>query len=200
MFDCKTPSESTLGCHNVNHGHVLKQLFHTPVFRISVVMDVHGVEVLGALKNVVALASGFSDGLGYGSNTKAALIRIGLVEMKKFCVRFVEGVQEDTMFESCGIADLITTAFSGRNRKCAEAFVRRKKAAPDAVHSSTQELWHEIERELLGGQKLQGTGTCGEVYRLIQQTQAEAEFPLFVMIYRIAFENVDPAQITHYLD
>ena len=101
------------------------------------------------------------------------------------------------------LADLITTCFGGRNRKCAEAFVRSGKT------------WDVIEQEyviykivwrsetsvidcvfrLLNGQKLQGTWTCKEVYQIIKEANCEADFPLFVQIYRIAFEGCPPNSI-----
>ncbi|RQM24171.1 hypothetical protein B5M09_008302 [Aphanomyces astaci] len=176
--------ESTLGCNDLRHGAFLQDLFHTNRFRVNVVLDPHGVELCGALKNVVALGAGFCDGLGYGGNTKAAIIRLGLIEMKKFCYRFFDGIKEDTFFESCGVADLITTCFGGRNRKCAELFVKDKGVT-----------WEEMEATVLNGQKLQGTWTAKEVYHIIEKTHSLPEFPLFAAIYRIAFEGADPTTI-----
>ena len=58
---------------------------------------------------------------------QAAVIRIGLMEMVRFCKKYYTGISDQTFFERCGVADLITTCFGGRNRKCAEAFAKTGK-------------------------------------------------------------------------
>ena len=82
--------------------------------------DTNIVEICGALKNIVACAAGFCDGLKMGDNTKAAIIRLGLKEMIKYGDTFYPGGDHATYFESCGVADLITTCYGGRNRKVSE--------------------------------------------------------------------------------
>ncbi|KAI7900757.1 glycerol-3-phosphate dehydrogenase [NAD+] [Cokeromyces recurvatus] len=176
--------ESTIGCEDIEQGLIFKRLFDTPYFRINVIQDPIGVQLCGALKNVVAVGAGFSDGLGHGSNTKAAIIRLGLMEMRKFGQTFFgESVQTETFFESCGAADLITTCNGGRNRKVAEAFVLTRKPI---------EL---LEAELLNGQKLQGTLTAQEVNQFLKARNMEHEFPLFSTVYRIVYEGLSPEAI-----
>jgi len=169
--------ESTVGYKSKANGEVWQQLFDCPTFRIGTIGDVAGVELCGALKNVVALGAGYCDGLGLGGNTKAAIIRIGLKETAKFAKMFFSGVQDDTFMESCGLADLVTTCFGGRNRKCAEAFAKGEGT------------WDEIEERLLNGQKLQGTITSKDVSTVLKTKKMEAEFPLFTRIFEIAFEG-----------
>ena len=95
-----------LGYRNYDNGKIWHKLLHTPFFRINAINDTAGVELCGALKNVVAIAAGLVDGLKCGDNTKAAIIRIGLVEMRKFSKSFYPSVEDTTFLESCGVADL----------------------------------------------------------------------------------------------
>ena len=135
--------ETTIGAKDPEVGRDLKLLFQTENFRcvfciigwvhlsqnniffsprVTVVGDTQIVEICGALKNIVACAAGFCDGLKMGDNTKAATIRLGLKEMMKYGETFYPGGNPATYFESCGVADLITTCYGGRNRKVSEVF------------------------------------------------------------------------------
>ncbi|XP_067868343.1 glycerol-3-phosphate dehydrogenase 1c [Heterodontus francisci] len=170
--------ETTIGSKNVQNGNLFKELLQTSNFRISVVEDADTVELCGALKNVVAVGAGFCDGLCCGDNTKAAVIRLGLMEMIAFAKLFCKGtVSETTFLESCGIADVITTCYGGRNRKIAEAFVKTGKTI------------EQLEQEMLNGQKLQGPQTSAEVYHILKQKAMVDKFPLFTAVYQICYEG-----------
>jgi len=160
-------------------------IFSTSRFVTSICPDRPAVEMCGALKNVVALAAGFCDGLGSGGNTKAAIMRIGLVEMLRFCRTFAPTTLPETLLESCGVADLITTCYGGRNRKCAAEFVIRSLKNQDGLSEAPLDLWKNIETELLNGQKLQGTGTSTEVHLVLLNLNLVKSFPLFDAVYRV---------------
>ncbi|KAL3229308.1 hypothetical protein MRX96_023624 [Rhipicephalus microplus] len=151
-----------LDAKDPHNGILLKNLIQTEYFRVTVVDDIPTIEICGALKNIVAVGAGFVDGLGYGDNTKAAL---------------------STFFESCGIADLVTTCYGGRNRRVAEAFVTANKSI------------EELEAELLNGQKLQGPETAEEVYVLLKTKDMLDRFPLFVAIHRICKHEIPPSEM-----
>lgn len=183
-------SETTVGYrpHQQELAQYFVKLFDTPKFRVGMIEDVAGVSLCGALKNIVAIGAGLVDGLGWGGNAKAAIMRIGLMEMRRFSLEFFKNVKPETFTEtSAGVADLITTCYGGRNRKCAEAFVKTKKPFP------------VLEAELLNGQKLQGTETAKDVYEFLQSRGKVDEYPLFKTIYQISFEGLDPAQLTERL-
>uniref|UniRef100_A0A7J8JF19 Glycerol-3-phosphate dehydrogenase [NAD(+)] n=1 Tax=Rousettus aegyptiacus TaxID=9407 RepID=A0A7J8JF19_ROUAE len=180
--------ETTIGCKDLAQGQLLKELMQTPNFRITVVQEVDTVEICGALKNVVAVGAGFCDGLGFGDNTKAAVIRLGLMEMIAFAKLFCRGpVSSTTFLESCGIADLITTCYGGRNRKVAEAFARTGKPI------------EQLEKEMLNGQKLQGPQTARELHSILQHKGLMDKFPLFMAVYRICYESQPVGEFIHCL-
>lgn len=181
--------ETTIGCRNEEAGKILQVLFNGPNFRVRVVPDRTTVEICGALKNIVACAAGFADGRKWGDNTKSAIIRIGLMEIIRFCRLYFGGdTKITTFFESCGIADLITTCFGGRNRRVSEQFVL----------NPTKSL-QQLEEELLQGQKLQGPQTAHEVFELLTGKGHLDKFPLFVATHKILQREIEPDALFEYL-
>lgn len=162
---------------DIDH-YVLKSLFHRPYFHVRVISDVAGVSIAGALKNVVAMAAGFVEGLGWGDNAKAAVMRIGLTETIKFAQMFFSTSESSTFTnESAGVADLITTCSGGRNVRVGKYMAQNKVSAAEA------------ESALLNGQSCQGMHTTREVYEFLSNNGKIDEFPLFYVTYRIIYEN-----------
>mmetsp|Transcript_155709 Transcript_155709/g.275068 ORF Transcript_155709/g.275068 Transcript_155709/m.275068 type:complete len:459 (+) Transcript_155709:89-1465(+) len=188
-------SEATVGYTKgkKKSGELWQRAFHTSYFHVTAVPDVAGCELCGTLKNIVAIGAGFTDGLGYGSNTKAAIMRIGLAEMRKLAQECFSTVQSETFFESCGVADVITTCLSGRNRACAMKFAEN-------IIAGTPKTWEELEAELLKGQKLQGVLTSHEVQAVLERRGIVDKFPLFTTINRICTGEVRPEEIVNYLE
>jgi glycerol-3-phosphate dehydrogenase (NAD+) len=152
---------------------LLEILFERPYFQVHVVKDAAGVALGGALKNIIALAAGFVAGKGWGENTKAAIIRIGVLEMVEFGrTWFPKSVNERTFTEeSAGMADLIASCNAGRNYRSALRSV--EKGVPI----------EEIEKTELGGQKLQGISTARAVHEFLTKEGGLDKFPLFASVY-----------------
>lgn len=186
----------------------LHTLFHRPYFHVHVVSDVTAVSLSGALKNVIALGAGIVSGLGWGDNAKAAIMRIGLLEMVKFGHAFFpeSGIRTQTFTEeSAGVADLITSCSSGRNFRCARIAAEEQKAADDLARREAEgghvdELPNEAKKKIraprsidevgeeqLNGQILQGLGTAREVNSFLKARGKEAEYPLMTAVYSESF-------------
>uniref|UniRef100_E1XUQ4 Glycerol-3-phosphate dehydrogenase [NAD(+)] n=1 Tax=Wallemia ichthyophaga TaxID=245174 RepID=E1XUQ4_WALIC len=178
-------SETSIGYADRKDGEIFQKLFDRPYFRVSIVEDVEGVSLCGAMKNIVTIACGFNDGMNWGDNTKAAVMRVGLLEMKRFCQDFFPSCKDATFVEeSAGVADLITTCLGGRNRKVA------------AAHAETGKSFEQLEQEILGGQRLQGTGTAKEIHEFLSHKGKVDNYPLFKTVYEIAFENKPAKELT----
>ncbi|KAI5287079.1 glycerol-3-phosphate dehydrogenase [Ascosphaera aggregata] len=167
-----------------------KTLFHRPRFHVRLVHDVAGVSLGGALKNVIALAAGFVDGKGWGENAKAAVMRVGLLEMVKFGMQYFHETVDPKTFteESCGVADLITSCAGGRNHRCAKLAVERGVTVD------------QISREVLNGQMLQGTSTAKEVNVILKKDGLEDEFPLLTIVHLILEGKASVDDIPKFLE
>jgi glycerol-3-phosphate dehydrogenase (NAD(P)+) len=110
------PTAIVVASNNVATAQTVQELFHRPAFRVYTSLDLRGVELGGALKNVIAIAAGVSDGLGFGDNSKAALITRAIVEIRRLGVAC--GAEAETFAGLSGLGDLAVTCFSrlSRNR------------------------------------------------------------------------------------
>ena len=108
------PGASVVACGDEQRAYALQRLFHAPTFRVYTNTDVCGVEIGGATKNVVAIAAGVADGLGYGENALAALVTRGLVEITRLGVRM--GADPLTFAGLAGVGDLVATCLSKQSR------------------------------------------------------------------------------------
>ncbi|CAL8098208.1 unnamed protein product [Calicophoron daubneyi] len=181
--------EGTIGASDPVIGMEIKKLFQTDYFRMVVIKDEVGAELCGALKNIVAVGAGLIEGLGYGDNTKAAVIRLGFMEMKSFIYQFFgdRNPQEGTFLESCGVADLITTCYGGRNKQMGIALTKGN------------ENLAELENKLLNGQSAQGPLTASEVYSMLKGRNLLEKFPLFAAVHRICSRQLPPTELINCL-
>lgn len=186
-------AEATLGCganSSTMEAEKLHAVFDDPDrFAVTLTYDRAGVEVSGALKNVVALAAGYAEGLELGSNTKAAIIRRGLKEMIRFAKLYFDQVQDATFLESSGIADLMTTCFGGRGRRLAAEFIRCGRTKD----------WATLEKDMLNGQQIPDWHNAQHVYHFLNAQHKLESFPLFTAVYTIGFDQADPMDIVQAL-
>jgi glycerol-3-phosphate dehydrogenase (NAD(P)+) len=144
-------------------------------FRVYTNSDALGVELAGALKNVLGIAAGICDGLGFGDNAKAALLTRGLVEITRLGVSL--GARADTFYGLAGVGDLITTCYSpfGRNRSVGERIGRGES----------------LEQVLAGMENVaEGVSTTRSVHALARELGIE--MPITAELYRLLFEGKDP--------
>src|SRR5580704_1794122 len=123
----RMPASVVAACTNLACAERVQTLFSTDRFRVYTNADILGVELAGAIKNVIGIAAGISDGLGFGDNAKSALVTRGLVEITRFGV--AHGAEAATFGGLAGLGDLITTCVSrhGRNRRVGELLGQGEK-------------------------------------------------------------------------
>lgn len=157
----------------------VQAMFNTDRFRVYTNPDVVGVELCGALKNVIAIAAGICDGLGYGDNAKSALVTRGLVEMARFGAAF--GAAPTTFSGLAGVGDLITTCVSpyGRNRNVGERL--GKGETLQEIEGSTESV-------------AEGVTTTKGIVELAQQKSIE--MPIAREVYAVLFEGKSPQEAT----
>ena len=134
------PTSVVAACSDPSAAGRVQRWFASPTFRVYRQGDVLGVELGGALKNVIAIAAGISDGLGFGANSKSALLTRGLAEITRFACAL--GAEERTIAGLAGLGDLCVTCFSphSRNRRFGEALGRGR-----SPEEALQEIGETVE-------------------------------------------------------
>jgi len=153
----------------------LQTKFHSKTFRVYSSDDVIGVELGGAMKNVLAIAVGIADGLGYGANARSALITRGLAEMMRLGLAF--GAKPETFMGLSGVGDLILTCTDNqsRNRRLGLALGQGISIA-------------NAQKEI--GQVVEGIRTAAEIYHLIQDKKVAA--PICEQVYQVIHHGLAP--------
>jgi glycerol-3-phosphate dehydrogenase (NAD(P)+) len=169
------PTAITIAANQADFARELADILHGGRFRTYTSSDVIGVEVGGAVKNVLAIAAGIADGLGFGANTRAALITRGLSEIIRLGV--ILGGKTDTFMGLAGLGDLVLTCTDNqsRNRRLGLALGLGKNRA-DAVA--------EI------GQEVEGVSAAKQTYRLAQKYGIE--MPITEQTYKVLYEGLSP--------
>lgn len=176
------PTAITVASPSETHATRLAGYLGSEHFRAYTSPDIVGVQVGGACKNVMAIAAGISDGLGFGANARAALITRGLSEITRLGRKL--GGQPDTFMGLAGLGDLVLTATDNqsRNRRMGLAL-----AAGKSIEAARTEI----------GQEVEGVNTAREVFR--KSRELDVEMPITEQTYRVLFEGLDPRQAVHNL-
>ena len=173
----RLPATVAVASADADLGRRVQSTFTTDFFRVYTIEDTIGVELAGALKNVIALAAGVLDGLEAGINAKSALLSRGLAEITRLGTAM--GARNDTFFGVTGVGDLATTCFSptGRNRRCGELLGRGK-----ALQVALDEVPGVVE----------GVPTARAVVDLA--ARHSVEMPIATAVNKVLFEGLDPRE------
>ena len=171
----RMPSASVVACTDEDRARGLQALFMAPFFRVYTNSDVIGCELCGAFKNVIAIAAGIADGMGFGDNSRASLITRGLAEMTRLGVRL--GGRALTFAGLAGMGDLVATCISrlSRNRTVGEELGRGRKL-------------DEVTREM--NMVAEGVKTSRAVLSLAEREGVE--MPIAEHVVKVLYEGVSP--------
>lgn len=169
------PTAVTVSSTDNDFAEQLAARLHTETFRAYTGTDVTGVEIGGAVKNVLAIAAGIADGLGFGANTRAALITRGLAEMSR--LGHYLGAEAETFMGLAGLGDLVLTCTDdqSRNRRFGKAL---------AAGSSAEQAFTDI------GQVVEGAKTARVLHELA--ASLGVDMPISEQVYQVIYEGHDP--------
>ena len=174
----KLPTTLVAGCVERNTSTLIQELMSSEYLRIYRNNDILGVEIGGSLKNIMAIAAGVCDGIGYGDNSKAAILTRGIKEITKLGLKM--GANESTFYGLSGIGDLLVTALSKHSRN---RFVGEKIGSGKSLDNVTQNMKMVAE----------GVNTCKAIPDLVDKY--EIEMPISQSIHDILFNKKDPLKV-----
>ena len=169
------PTLCVVGAHREETARFLQTLFMSPCFRVYISSDMLGIELGGALKNVIALAAGIADGMGYGDNAKAALITRGMVEIGRLGLKM--GGKLETFSGLTGIGDLIVTCASMHSRNRRAGILLGKGYSMEAAMA-------EVNMVVEGVYSAKAAIKLSEKYGV--------ELPIIEQVNKVLFEGKDP--------
>ena len=175
----KKPASIVAACDSLAAAEQIQSLMSTDFLRVYANADQTGVELGGALKNVIAIAAGICDGLEFGDNAKAALITRGLAEMVRFGSAL--GADRSTFYGLAGLGDLVTTCNSphSRNRSVGEGLGRGRSL------TSIQDSMSAVAEGVL---------TARSVHQIA--VEQSIDMPIATQVYHVLFENRSPREAT----